>query len=119
MWAISLALCKLSLCLLYSKVFSIAWIVAAARINSVVVILWCLGTILSTLLVCQPIEFNWDTSIEGGHCGDQLTMFKITGVLNLVTDIATLVLPLRCLWNLQMSRYKKITLMTVFSLGFV
>lgn len=117
-WAMSLALCKISLCILYQRIFAVRWLLIAARITAAAVTLWFIGALLSTLLVCQPIEYNWDPSIQGGHCGNQLLMFKITAGLNLVTDLVVLTLPLPCLYKLQMPRYKKTVLMIVFSLGF-
>jgi hypothetical protein len=43
----------------------------------------------------------------------------VTGVINLVTDVAVLVTPMPSLYRLQMAKYKKVTLITVFGLGVV
>ncbi|GIK02902.1 hypothetical protein Aspvir_006965 [Aspergillus viridinutans] len=58
-------------------------------------------------------------TIPGGSCGDQVTSFTVTGVINLVTDVGVLVRPMPSLYKLQMAMYKKVTLITVFGLGVV
>lgn len=79
--------------------------------------IWVVATIMAGCLICQPFAMNWDHTIPGGHCGNQVLSFTITGVLNLVTDLVVLVLPLPYLARLQMPTYKKVVLMGVFSVG--
>lgn len=43
--------------------------------------------------------------------------FTITGVLNLLTDVVVLLLPVPYLYGLQMRTYKKVVLMGVFGVG--
>lgn len=84
-----------------------------------VIVAWAVATILAGCLVCRPFAFNWDKSIPGGSCGNQVTSFTVTGVINLVTDVVVLVLPMPSLSRLQMAMYKKVTLIAVFGLGIV
>jgi hypothetical protein len=95
------------------RVVRIAW----ATIG--VIVAWAIATILAGCLICRPFAFNWDQIIPGGSCGDQVTSFTVTGVINLVTDVAVLVTPMPSLYRLQMATYKKVTLITVFGLGVV
>ncbi|CCC06237.1 hypothetical protein SMACR_00454 [Sordaria macrospora] len=46
-----------------------------------------------------------------------LYSFTITGVLNLLTDVVVLLLPVPYLYGLQMRTYKKVVLMGVFGVG--
>lgn len=78
---------------------------------------WAIATILAGCLICRPFAFNWDQTIPGGHCGDQVLSFTITGVFNLLSDVLVLCLPLPYLYNLQMRLYKKLVLIGVFSVG--
>lgn len=84
-----------------------------------VIVAWAIATILAGCLICRPFAYNWDKTIPGGYCGDQVTSFTITGIINLVTDVIVLVLPMRNLSKLQMATYKKVTLIAVFGLGAV
>lgn len=78
---------------------------------------WAIATIVAGCAICRPFAFNWDQTIPGGKCGDQVLSFTITGVFNLVTDVLVLCLPLPYLVKLQMRLYKKVVLVGVFSIG--
>lgn len=72
---------------------------------------------MAGLLICRPFAYNWDQTIPGGKCGDQIVSFTVTGVINLLTDVVVLVLPMPYLYRLQMRTYKKVVLMGVFGIG--
>jgi len=78
---------------------------------------WSIATILTGCFICRPFAMNWDPTIPGGKCGNQVLSFTVTGVLNLITDVMVLVLPLPYLARLQMELYKKLVLIGVFSVG--
>ncbi|KAE8152832.1 hypothetical protein BDV25DRAFT_127699 [Aspergillus avenaceus] len=117
LWVLSLSCTKVSVLLLYLRIFPVAWVVRIAWSTIGVIVAWAIATILAGCLICRPFAFNWDQSIPGGSCGNQVTSFTITGVINLVTDVVVLVTPMPWLFRLQMATYKKVTLITVFGLG--
>ncbi|KAK5661574.1 hypothetical protein OQA88_9669 [Cercophora sp. LCS_1] len=117
LWALSLGFSKISILLLYSSVFAVPTVIWTARASIIFITLWAVATILTGCLICQPFEMNWNPTIPGGHCGDQVLSFTVTGVLNLLTDVMVLVLPLPYLAKLQMRLYKKLVLIGVFSIG--
>ncbi|KAL2150090.1 hypothetical protein VTH82DRAFT_7766 [Thermothelomyces myriococcoides] len=117
LWAVSLSLSKISILILYAKIFSVPAFIWAARITTVFIIMWALTTSIMGLTICQPFAFNWDPTIPGGHCGNQVLSYKITGVLNLVTDIVVLLLPMPYLYGLNLALYKKLVLMVTFAVG--
>jgi len=119
LWALSLGFSKISILLLYKSVFAVPFVIWTARGAIVFIALWVLGTILAGCLICRPFPMNWDQTIPGGYCGDQVLSFTVTGVLNLLTDVMVLVLPLPYLARLQMRLYKKLVLIGVFSIGFL
>lgn len=88
----------------------VAWCTAAF------IACWALSTILSGFFICRPFAKNWDPTLEG-TCGNQVLSYLITGSLNLATDLVVLVLPLPYLWSLQLELYKKLVLVTTFSMG--
>jgi hypothetical protein len=116
-WAISLSLCKSSILILYAQVFPVSYIIWTSRAGIAFIVMWAIAVILAGCLICQPFAFKWDQTIPGGHYGDQVMSFTITGVLNLLTNIVVLCLPLPCLCSLQLRLYKKIVLIGVFSVG--
>lgn len=117
LWVLSLSCTKISILSLYILIFPIRWVVWSSYVTMVIIVAWTIATILAGCLICRPFAYNWDKSIPGGSCGDQVTSFTITGVINLVTDVMVLLLPMRPLYQLQMATYKRVTLVAVFGLG--
>lgn len=72
---------------------------------------------LLTTFQCSPIAKAWDPLIIGGHCHDTRAISTIVAIFNCITDFLILVLPLRAIWKLQLSRQKKLVLSSVFLVG--
>ncbi|KAI8631111.1 hypothetical protein F5Y19DRAFT_425088 [Xylariaceae sp. FL1651] len=117
-WALSNFGVKLSIIDLYVKLFG-----ANQTFRRVAYFL--MGCVTGYLLLvvsiafalCRPFAFNWDQTIPGGYCGDQNSAFLASGILNLILDVAVIILPLPVLWNVHLARHKKIGLMLMFSMG--
>lgn len=76
-----------------------------------------IAVILQTLLICHPVEFNWNQAIPGGYCGNQMTANIAIGAINIILDILVVCLPMPLVWNLKMARNKKIALSAIFGMG--
>ena len=72
--------------------------------------------LILTILLCIPIEKNYNASIDG-HCLPSGTTSYGSGALNVVSDIYVVFLPLPVIWRLNMKLSKRLKLMTVFALG--
>ena len=83
-----------------------------------VVGLFCVGTILSTVLQCRPIEAIWDQGVPA-VCENQDAGILGTGIGNFLTDIIVLTLPIPSVWRLKLPRMTKAALMSLFGVGFV
>ncbi|KAF1940413.1 hypothetical protein EJ02DRAFT_456042 [Clathrospora elynae] len=117
LWVLSLSCTKISILCLYLQIFPIQWVVWSSYATISIIVSWTIATILAGSLICRPFAFNWDKTILGGSCGDQVTSFTVTGIINLITDLMVLLLPMQPLYQLQMATYKKVTLVSVFGLG--
>lgn len=53
----------------------------------------------------------------GGHCVNTNAWFISSGFFNIVSDFAILILPLRCIYALQLPTRKKIMMAMIFSTG--
>jgi hypothetical protein len=73
--------------------------------------------IAQTLLICRPITCAWGVG-KTCLCGSQAGPVLAWAILNMVTDIITLILPIPMIWRLQMRRGKKVALIAIFGLGF-
>ncbi|KAJ5932190.1 hypothetical protein N7516_006679 [Penicillium verrucosum] len=117
LWVLSLSCTKVSILFLYLSIFPVTWVVRISWTTMGVIVAWTVGTILAGCLICRPFAYNWDQTIPGGSCGNQVTSFTVTGVINLLTDVVVLVTPMPLLYSLQMATYKKVTFITIFGLG--
>ena len=67
--------------------------------------------------VCRPFAYNWDKTIEGGECWDQLGIWRWISLPNIATDLCILALPIPMLWKLQASLMRKVGLFVTFLTG--
>lgn len=88
--------------------------------------LWAVGAFVAGLTVsgagvsigqCVPIAFAWDPTIPGGSCVNYGLLVLIAGVLNVVTDLVILVLPIPSVLRLQISKQKKYLIIFTFAMG--
>ena len=70
-------------------------------------------------LQCLPISFNWDFTVRDGRCVDRRVLYTCTAVINIVTDLLVLGLPIWIFTSLKIPKRTKIALMFVFLLGFL
>ncbi|KAI9844190.1 MAG: hypothetical protein M1838_002293 [Thelocarpon superellum] len=71
---------------------------------------------VATLLLCQPIAYNWDKSIDG-TCVNPNAVF-ISGLsINLFTDLCIVLLPIPMIWQIQINRAEKWAVLGAFILG--
>lgn len=71
------------------------------------------------VFICNPREKAWNQLIKHGHCFDFTALFKSTGVFNVISDFAILILPIRSVWKLQLPLKKKIGICAIFATGFL
>lgn len=81
-----------------------------------VVLLFGVGLILEAFLLCQPFAKNWEPLLPG-TCGSITASFLADGVINIIIDLAMIILPMPIVWRLQMAPQRKIALTIVFALG--
>ncbi|KAI5777963.1 hypothetical protein EDC01DRAFT_732086 [Geopyxis carbonaria] len=74
--------------------------------------------ILSLFCVCVPFQNNWKIRPDpGSKCTDGLYYLWIVGILNIVTDMCLIILPIPILISLRVSTSRKILLLCLFCLG--
>ena len=71
------------------------------------------------IFMCNPREKLWNPLITTGHCHDSNINSESSGIFNVLSDFAILILPMPCLWKLQMPMRKKILMVGVFATGFL
>lgn len=84
---------------------------------SFVVAFW-IGLILTGFLICRPIAFNWDKTLDG-QCGSTVGEEVSFAIVNMILDGIIVILPMPVVWRLQMPVKKKIGISCMFGLGLV
>ncbi|KAI9807243.1 MAG: hypothetical protein M1825_005961 [Sarcosagium campestre] len=115
---INISLFKISILLLYRRVFVGPWI----RKGSLVLI-WFLVAFTITLVgkdvfACIPLHKQWEPSVPG-YCINLRATYYWASAIFLLTDIMVLVMPMPLVWQLQISKKQKIGLSLIFGLGMV
>ncbi|KAG8158003.1 hypothetical protein KVR01_012275 [Diaporthe batatas] len=84
-----------------------------------VVVMTGLTGVLGGMLVCQPIEKNWDHTATPDECDYDAVLvigFVVTAT-SILTDFACAGLPILVLWNMQMDRRTKVLTWVMLTLG--
>ncbi|CAG8971538.1 hypothetical protein HYALB_00005434 [Hymenoscyphus albidus] len=110
----TLGFAKLSILALYVRIFRVAGdpFMFAVWATATWIILWMIGVYLVVLLGCMPLHTYWTAT-----CRPTYPTSVTTGVLNIVSDIAVLVLPQAQVWGLQMPMRRRAGLSVIFLLG--
>ncbi|KAI1871787.1 hypothetical protein JX265_005773 [Neoarthrinium moseri] len=117
LYAISMGLVKISIIWMLMRIF----ITPTFRLVAIAVMifsaLWIVLTILIGLLICRPIEMNWNPFTPGGSCGDQIAAFASIGIVDILNEVTILALPIPMVWKLRMPMRYKVALACVFGAG--
>ena len=118
LWAAANTAVKLSVLDLYIQIFRnksfriLSYVLMAASVGYLIMV------ILEAFLVCKPFAYSWN-KLREGHCNNQLMIYVSSGIVNLVIDVAIVILPMPMLWGLQLGLHKKLALTFIFGLGAV
>ncbi|RAH67795.1 uncharacterized protein BO66DRAFT_393525 [Aspergillus aculeatinus CBS 121060] len=116
---------KIALLLYYRRLFIVQqiWLRIFWWTNMVYVVLWAIGSTISYALSCVPASYYWERfdpqSTMHGTCHNTTTADALPLIMDLVSDVAILVLPIATIATLQMPLARKIGLIIVFSVGFI
>ncbi|KXH40966.1 integral membrane protein [Colletotrichum salicis] len=116
-YAVSLGSLKISICWMLQRIFLVRPFKTAAWATMGLCIAWTLMTILIGLLICRPIAMQWNPTISGGVCGDQITAFAAVGVVGVIVDLIIFILPIPMVLKLQVSSAHRIALIGIFGAG--
>lgn len=118
MYSIALFLTKVSILLLYLRLFPHPRFVKACWITIAVMGAFLFWTIFGFMFMCTPVNYFWNRSIEG-HCFNSKWVYFTNAPFNIITDFVLFGLPLPVLLELQLPRRQKISLIFLFGIGLV
>lgn len=83
-----------------------------------VTFLYLISVIVEGFAFCSPAQYNWDKTIPGSCDLDgQSKAFIVAGSTNLVIDTIVVTLPMPKIFRLKMSLPKRLSIVSMFSLG--
>ena len=118
LWAAASTLVKLSILHFYLTIFGLVDIFRYATYTIMfLVIAFGTGLFLEAFLTCRPFAKLWDPFLQG-TCVSFKPGFLADGIINIVIDLAIVLLPMRMVWRLQhVSKQRKVAFTAVFALG--
>ena len=109
-------LIKVSICLLYLRVFPNIRIICLATIAFVTAM--SVAIILATIFQCSPVDAVYDEQKYKHYtCFASIPFWYATAALSLVTDIWILLLPLKTVLGLHLRTRKRFVIAGLLSLG--
>ncbi|EEH04319.1 integral membrane protein [Histoplasma capsulatum G186AR] len=121
-WAVQIAykstlnICKMSILLLYRRIFATRKFQIAVNIVFVFVVLYFIASVAANLLECRPVAKNFDMSIPG-KCINVTAHWLANAISTSSSDIVTLLLPMPVIHRLRLPPRQKYGLMCIFALG--
>lgn len=117
LYTISYPVSRISLALLYRRVFIQQWVRSVCWFVIICYIGYAIGSTIADLCEAFPLRSNWDSSIEATRHINGKSLFLANTGFNIATDTILLVLPLVVIWKLWGSWLHKLGLSVIFCLG--
>lgn len=118
LYYVAQTLIKISLLLLYHRLFSVnKHFRTALIVTGVLVIMWFLASFWDTIFECVPVQAEWNKGIRNARCQSIRELALGAGISNLILDVLSLLLPVPMVWQLHVSKRIKVSLTGIFLLG--
>lgn len=118
LYVFNLVWTKLSILLMYYRIFRFPYFKKWAYAIGTFVILWVICITFLFIFICVPVQKLWYPSLPG-HCISQVGTWIANATSTIATDLIILFLPLPQVWKLQLRLSEKIALTVAFGLGFL
>jgi hypothetical protein len=122
MYMVAECLCQLSILAFYLRIMIDQNSRLAVWVLMGLVTCFGIGNTFAMIFQCMPIHFFWDgwRGETAGSCGVNVNLFGfVRGGVEIFLDLAILILPLPMLAKLNMSKKKKLQIMSMFCVGFI
>ncbi|PWY74507.1 hypothetical protein BO94DRAFT_627361 [Aspergillus sclerotioniger CBS 115572] len=117
LYVFNLVWTKLSILLMYYRIFHFPYFKKWAYGIGTFVILWVICITFLFIFICVPVQKLWYPSLPG-KCISQVGTWIANATSTIATDLVILLLPLPQVWRLQLRLSEKVALTVAFGLGF-
>lgn len=107
---------KISILMLYLRIFTSKAFRISCYTSLAIVASFTFGSTIATILQCIPTKGSWDKRVDA-TCTNSTVFWYSFAVINILTDVMILCLPVREVLNLHLHRREKYGLLALFSLG--
>lgn len=118
LYAFNLGWTKLSLLLMYYRIFRVPYFKKMAYVVGAFVMAWVVCVTFLFIFICVPVQKLWYPDLPG-RCINQVGTWIANAASTILTDLIILLMPLPQLWSLHLGKREKIGLTMAFSLGFL
>ena len=113
---------KLSLFFMLLELFGLlTWIQISVWLGIVVTGLFYFGYFTATMAICAPkgeqTQLAWLTILATPRCQENPAMILSIGIMNVLSDVYLLILPLPVILGLQLPKMKKLGVLAIFLTG--
>lgn len=117
-YALTVTSVKLSLLLLYRRIFSTPAFKAWTSVIGAICVAWFIAATLVDIFQCRPINAAFQAELlSTGHCIDLQSFYLGIISANFVIDIVILAMPLAMVWRLLISQRQRLQVSAIFLLG--
>ncbi|KAI9713566.1 MAG: hypothetical protein M1820_000948 [Bogoriella megaspora] len=112
----SISCIKFSVIFLYRRIFSTPTFLKISTGIGLLCLAYMIVGVVAGFLYCRPMEHFWNPTVEG-ECFNFDNFFLVMSIVEILIDVALLLLPLRMIAKLQLNLQKKLMLCGIFALG--
>lgn len=116
LYALAIGFVKISITVMLMRLFIHRNVQIAGKFVIIISISWMIMTCLVPLLLCKPVQKNWDPA-TAGTCGNSYVAFGIVAGIDIFNELCLIILPMPSLFKLYMHRRYKFALACVFGTG--
>jgi hypothetical protein len=118
LYVFNLVWTKLSLLLMYYRIFRFPYFKIWAYIIGTFVVLWVICITFLFIFICFPVQKLWYPQLPG-RCISQVGTWIANATSTILSDLAILLLPIPQIWKLQLRTTEKVVITVAFGLGFL
>ncbi|KAH9999737.1 hypothetical protein F4779DRAFT_605203 [Xylariaceae sp. FL0662B] len=117
LYATSLGLVKISIVLMFMRMFfGRRFHVAALGVMSFS-IAWMILAMIIELLICHPINMAWDSNVLGDKCGDRVSASLSVGIIDIINELFIIMLPIPMVWKMQTEKRYLVAIVCIYAIG--
>ena len=117
-YSLTITMVKISILLLYRRIFDIAAFRRKTLIVGILCITWFLIAICLEIFECHPLSDAFNPKmVYTDHCIDVQAYYEGVTATNMAIDIVLLLLPVHMVWGLGLPIRQRILLTSIFMLG--